>query len=591
MCGIAGLAGDAAREEAAATRLESLLAALAHRGRDDRGRFHDQAAGIALGHNRLAILDLSPAGHQPMVSASGRFVLILNGEIYNYLELRRDLEREGETIAWRSGSDTEVLLELWQRHGPACLDRCRGMFALALWDRRDEVLFLARDRFGVKPLFFAGGGEAGGSLVFASEIPAFFAAGITPDSDLETWSTYLVHGLYDHGEATFWRGIRRLLPGHLLRFEPRHGRLETRRWYDPAAAAAGPDPRSDGEVAAELAALLEESIELRLRADVEIGVCLSGGLDSSLLLGLLRRRLGEDLQLRSYSFYCGDERYDELPWVEQMLAGTRVRRRFCRLEVTEVPQLATAMARHQAEPYGGLPTLAMAKVFAAARADGIKVLLDGNGMDEAWAGYDYYRQAGTPAAAETGRVQGSRSPATRPEVLQPDFAALARPVAARQILADPLANAQLRDLESAKIPRSLRFSDRVSMASGCELREPFLDHLLVELGLRQPPRRKIRGEEGKWLVRRVADQLLPGGLATAPKRPVQTPQREWLRGELAEWAAATLEKALEARPDLFVAARVRQSWAAFCQGEGDNSFPIWQWISAGLLLAPQSMSR
>ncbi len=580
MCGICGICGSSG-PEGSESRLGAMLDALAHRGPDDRGRFEDRQALVELGHNRLAILDLSAAGHQPMASASGRFHLVLNGEIYNYLELRRELK----DVRWRSQSDTEVLLELWEREGAACLERCRGMFAFAIWDEREQELTLVRDRFGVKPLHYA---KQGDKLLFASEIPALFAAGAEKGPNLETWATYLQFGLYDHGEATFWQGITRLLPGHLLRYSPHTGALEPKRWYDPARqAAAGQDGRRDGEVLAELEHLLEETIALRLRADVEVGVCLSGGLDSSLLLGLLRRRLGQDTNLRSYSFYCGDERYDELPWIEKMLGGTQVRSTFCRLDAAEVPTLASQIQAHQAEPFGGLPTLGMAKVFAAAKADGIKVLLDGNGMDEAWAGYDYYARVGDIDLSR-GPVQGSRSPSVRPEALNPAFAALAQKLEPRQPFADPLTNAQLRDLESAKIPRSLRFSDRVSMLHGCELREPFLDHHLVELGLRQPRERKIRPgthgkDEGKWLVRQVAKKLLPEGLTEAPKRPVQTPQREWLRSELAPWAEATIEKALAARPDFFDRQAVRRTLKSYLEGEGDNSFPIWQWISVGLL--------
>lgn len=592
MCGLCGIAGELARDGDATRRAEKMLKKLAHRGPDDEGLFADRDAGVLLGHRRLSILDLSAAGHQPMASASGRFRLILNGEIYNYLELRRELPE----VLWRSGSDTEVLLELWERQGPSCLERCRGMFALAIWDCRERQLWLARDRFGVKPLYYAWkDGDGGRSLSFAGEIPALFAAGAAREPDLATWATYLARGLYDHEPATFWSGIHRLPPGHLLRFSPASGDFSCTRWYDPARQAAeGPDPRGDGEVAAELEALLEETVELRLRADVEIGICLSGGLDSSLLVGLLRRRLGDDLRLRSYTFYCGDAYYDELPWVGAMLDGSGVEPSYCLLQAEEVPELAAQALANQVEPFGGLPTLAMAKVFAAARADGVKVLLDGNGMDEAWAGYDYYRRAAeldSGPDAGRGPVQGSRSPAVLPEVLSPDFAALAREPAWRRPFADPLANAQLRDLESAKIPRALRFSDRVSMASGCELREPFLDHRLVELGLRQPPARKIggdagRGDSGKWLVRQVARRILPAGISEAPKRPVQTPQREWLRGPLAGWAEAAIEAGLEARPDFFDRNAVRRAFRAFQAGQGDNSFPIWQWLSAGMTLAP-----
>jgi len=575
MCGIAALVGYGWQPAQLAAMVESQR----HRGPDAEGVFVDPSRCAGLGHNRLSIIDLSDAGRQPMVDASGRYRIVFNGEIYNYLELRKELEA---VYPFRTRTDTEVLLAAYVAWGAACLERLVGMFAFAVWDGRDQVLFAARDRFGVKPLYLHEPKEGG--LGLASEIKALHAAGVPREPDAATWATYFVSGMYDHGEETFWQGIRQLPQGHFLRWSEGRG-VSIRRYYDPADAAirSGLDERDDDEVADELLALLEQSLRLRFRSDVPVGVCLSGGLDSSLLLGLIRRIFGRDAEVNTFTFYCGDADYDETPWVELMLSRTNHRGHYCLLRPEDVPELASRVLANQDEPFGGLPTLGMARVHERARDEGVTVLLDGNGMDEGWAGYEYYGRAGS-ISASMGPVQGSRSPATRPDCLVPEFAALARHIETERPFHEPLRDLQYRDIRRAKIPRAMRFADRVSMMFGRELREPFLDQRIVELGLRQPPARKIREGRGKWLPRRVADSLLPETVREAPKRAVQTPQREWLRGSLSDWAASSIETALTGWASAWWSARATKSaWRQYLEGQSDNSFPVWQWVSLGLI--------
>ena len=262
----------------------------------------------------------------------------------------------------------------------------------------------------------------------------------------------------------------------------------------------------------------------------------------------------------------------------------------CQLSPEQVPALAESVQAAADEPFGGIPTLAYARVFEEARALGVTVLLDGQGMDEQWAGYDYYRAV--LGGAAPGLIQGSTSPATHADCVTPELAALARPLDPRRPFSDALRNAQYRDLCQTKLPRALRFNDRVSMRQSEELREPFLDHRLVELALSQPPERKIVGDQGKHLLRSIAGALMPEGLVEAPKRPVQTPQREWLRGPLREWADAGIENALEVVGGTWLdPAAVRAQWRRFCLGEGDNSHFVWQWLSLALLLPTSSAAR
>jgi asparagine synthase (glutamine-hydrolysing) len=573
MCGIAGIFGRGWDR----TQLEAMVSSQHHRGPDGRGVYVDPTHVAGLGHNRLSIIDLSPAGQQPMSTPDGRFHLVFNGEIYNYLELRAELA----DYAYRSQTDAEVVLAAYQRWGKACLDRFLGMFAFLLWDEQEKCLFAARDRFGVKPLNYSVNDE--GTLLIASEIKALHEAGVPAEFDPIAWATYFAFGAYHHSERTFWKGIKSLPAGHTLTWQ--NGQLEIRGWYDLAdRSGLELDRRPLETVQEEYLALLAESVRLRFRSDVPVGINLSGGLDSSTLLGLVQHIQGPESEVSAYTFVTGDKDYDELPWVEEMLARTHHPLRVCWLTPDAVPQLAASVQSYQDEPFGGLPTLAYARLFEVARADGTIVLLDGQGMDEQWAGYDYYGAALNGHYPSNSFVQGTTQRPVRPECLTQEFLSLAQPFKPQEPFPDKLRNMQYRDALFTKIPRALRFNDRVSMRSSTELREPFLDHRLFELALRQPVERKIVGSTHKWFLRQISRQLLPHGVVEAPKRPLQTPQREWLRGPLRRWATECLEEALAVFGQDWLDARaVRKTWRNYCDGEGDNSFYVWQWISLGLM--------
>jgi asparagine synthase (glutamine-hydrolysing) len=591
MCGISGCFG----QNWQSTQIEAMVAAQRHRGPDAEGVYFDPSGIAGLGHNRLSIIDLSIAGRQPMANHDGSIRIVFNGEIYNYLELRAELS----DYEYRSRTDTEVILAAHERWGEACLDKFVGMFAFLIWDARKQKLFAARDRFGVKPLYYHLNSD--GALMLASEIKALHAAGVAQEPDEAAWASYLTHGLYDHSERTFWKGVRALLPGHYLTWQ--NGQVQITRWYDLAERAGEEyDPRPIEQTQEEYLSLLTESVRLRFRSDVPAGINLSGGLDSSTLLALVKAVQGEESETRAFTFICGDARYDELPWVRQMLARTRHPLSAVLLSPEDVPALAESVQAAEDEPFGGLPTLAYAKLFAEARSQGIIVLLDGQGMDEQWAGYDYYSKAlngyGTgsgsdlvtstrslPLPVPYQLIQGTKESPVKPDCLTTEFRALAEPFAPPSPFTDRLRNFQYRDARFTKIPRALRFNDRVSMRASTELREPFLDHRLFELALRQRPERKISSGTGKWMLRQMTAQMLPEGIVEAPKRPLQTPQREWLRGPLKSWAEDRIESALERFGGSWLDSdAVRASWKSYCRGESDNSFYVWQWINLGICL-------
>lgn len=571
MCGVAGIFGPSWERSA----LEAMVASQRHRGPDARGTWVGDEGRVGLGVDRLSIVDLSPAVPQPLPSADGTSWIAFNGEIYNHLELRRELA----DYPYATQTDTEVVLAAYERWGERCLDRLVGMFAFLLWDGRRRRLLAVRDRLGVKPLYY---GRVGAALVVASEIKALHAAGLPARPDEVTWATYLGQGSHDESERTFWDGVRAIPAGGVL--EWRDDGLAHRRWYDLAERVGKDlDDRPAETVEDEYLDLLTESVALRFRSDVPVGVNLSGGLDSAILLELVHRTHGDAAgAVAAFTFTTGDPRYDELPWVERMLDHTHLPSVVSQLDPGDVPALAASVQAHEDEPFGGLPTLAYAKLFERAGAAGAKVLLDGNGMDEQWAGYDYYATAGRQETAPV--VQGAGARPLRPQCLEPGFREVARPFDSPTPFGDPLRDLQYRDLCRTKIPRVLRFNDRISMRASVELREPFLDHRLVELALRQPAERKIRAGTHKWLLRRVGARLIPEALAGAPKRPVQTPQREWLAGPLADWAEGRIERAIGAFGGGWLdPVAVRREWRSYREEGAENSFFVWQWISLGLM--------
>lgn len=550
-----------------------MISALSHRGPDGLGKYINPGRIAGFGHNRLSIIDLTQDGAQPM--HDGTLTITYNGEIYNYIELRQQLRDDHN---FKTQSDTEVILASYKKWGKACLSKFIGMFAFAIWNESTQELFAARDRFGVKPFYYA---QLNDQLFFASEIKAIHAAGIEKIPDSDAWATYFSSGLYDHGPYTFWKNIMNLRPGHSL-FRSRDGQIQTQEWYHLSDVLMETDERSERIVKDELAGLLEETVKLRFRSDVPVGVCLSGGLDSSLLFALIKKIKGNDFPIHAFTFYTGDIRYDEHHKAVSLTNSSKAIHHLCRLDPHEIEALSGKISRQMDEPYGGFPTLGMTKVFEEAKKTGTTVLLDGNGLDEGWAGYEYYRNP-DHAMLEKGPVQGSAGTYSLKSCskIETKRAHFSLPFPAK----DSCTLLQYRDLMHTKIPRAMRFSDRNAMKYSLEVREPFLDHRLVELGLKQPLDRKIRNNKGKYLVREVAESLIPHTHSHNHKQSVQTPQREWLGNELKGWADQQIHLLLtKDEGNWFDQTCVKEVWKNYLEKKPDNSFPIWQLINANQLL-------
>lgn len=567
MCGISGIIGP----NADISRILRMMSAQRHRGPDAEGFWESPYAAVILGHNRLSIIDTRAVANQPMMDESGRYAVVLNGEIYNYRELREELAG----YPFKTTSDTEVLLAAFCRWGTSCLDRLTGMFAFLLWDEQEKVLIAVRDRFGVKPLYYAVDGD---TVFLASEIKALHAGGIPVEYDEAVWAAWLRTGIQDYPDRTFWQHIAPVPAGHMLVL--RNQMVSLHRWYDFVIETGQElDTRSDEVVADEYLSLLKRSVSLRYRSDVSVGLAISGGLDSSTLLAVIHAANESSASVTAYTFTCGDADYDELPWVRAMIEQTPHPLKEVRLHPEDVPGLAASVMAIADEPYGGIPTLAYAKLFEQARHDGTVVLLDGQGMDEQWAGYDYYASKGLQRL-----VQGATDSPIRPDCMSREFHALADlGMVIPEPWIDDLRNMQYRDLFWKKLPRALRYNDRASMRASTELREPFLDHQVVACAFSQPENRKLRDGQRKAFLRQLVVELLPVGIVEAPKRAVQTPQREWLRGPLKEWVHDMVDTGMRAHATWLDCNRVLAELDRFDKGYSDNSYYVWQWITLGLL--------
>ncbi|MFZ4671094.1 MAG: asparagine synthase (glutamine-hydrolyzing) [Flavobacterium sp.] len=563
MCGIAGIIGPKANK----LTILKMLEAQKHRGPDFTADWEIEGK-IALGHNRLSIIDLSSNANQPFTSECKNFILVFNGEIYNYIELKNELQTK---YLFKTQSDTEVLLNAYIEWGESCLDKCNGMFSFAIWNKKEQTLFAARDRFGVKPFYYYFDHS---TFYFASEINTLFAAGIPKATHDKVWLNFFSEGSYGLPNETFWQNIEQLPGGHFLTLKDNS--LQLKKWYHFEDSIFLLQNQFDKNEEEYIIHLLLKSINLRFRADVPVGFNLSGGLDSSTLLALIDQQDIDKSAVEAFTFITNDERYDEIKWVKAMLENRSFHLTICPLSAKEIPGLSLKMALHQAEPYGGIPTIAYSKIFQTSSQNGVKVLLDGQGSDEAWAGYDYYLHNNQNV------IQGVSKSPFRTNVIDKDFANEYHKTSYPKPFEEDLLNLQYRDLFYTKIPRALRFNDRVSMLYGTELREPFLDYELVEYVFSRPNDFKIKNGVQKWMLRKIAEKFLQKKLVLTPKRPLQTPQREWLSEDLKDWVVAEVELLKNHR--WFDSKTLQTELDLFFKGDNQSSFHIWQWINAAQLL-------
>ena len=610
MCGICGLAAlDGGPVDAAP--LEAMSAALVHRGPDDAASVTDGP--VALAARRLAIIDLA-GGRQPLAGEDGRVHVVHNGEILNHAELRRDLERSGHSFATRC--DTEVLVHLYEERGVDMLDALRGMFAVAIWDARERRLLLARDRFGIKPLYWR---AADGVLSFASELKALRGLpGFDAELDPDAVEAYFAFNSIP-SPLTIFRDVRKLEPGTLLSWRP--GRApEVRRWCRPSPVPAGEVRREDErELAAELADRLRDSVRAHLVADVPVGIWLSGGIDSSLLAALAAQESGE--RLRTFSIGFHERSFDELDRARLVAGRLGADHHEAILgpdAAEQLPRIATAFD----EPYADSSALP-ADAVAQLTGRHVKVALSGEGGDELFGGYHTYAaDLLAPRLAPVARLarplverlpSSSRrvsldykarrfvraahlpplerhhgwkeilAPEVRARLLAPlrDGRAPQDPVDrlraryAETAGAEPLARLQDVDLAPYLSDDLLTKTDRMSMAHSVEVRVPFLDPVVAELALALPTSAKVRGLAKKRLLRSVAATLVPREVARGAKRGFSIPMAAWLRGDLLPMARDLLAPDALRRGGVLDPAPVTRLLDEHVARRDDHSRALW----------------
>ena len=636
MCGLAGFVE--ARGGGQQPELEALASQMAdavrHRGPDDKGVWADPEAGIALGHRRLSILDLSPAGHQPMFSPSGRFVIAYNGEIYNCEQLRHELLNERPELRFRGHSDTEVMLAAFEHWGiESALVRMNGMFAFALWDRCDRTLMLARDRFGEKPLYY---GSAGGTFLFASELkslrvhPAFRG-----EIDRDAVACYLRFNCIP-APYSIYRDIRKLFPGTVLRY--RNGEVTTQAFWSLRSsvehALAEQFRGSDEEAEEELDLLLRDAVKLRMHADVPLGAFLSGGIDSSLIVALMQAQ--SDRPVRTFSIGFREEAYDEAR--DARAVARHLGTDHTELYVTsgEAIDLVSRLPEVYDEPFADSSQISTLLVSQLTRRH-VTVSLSGDGGDEVFGGYNRYTWGGrlwnglehSPRSLQ--RLAAAGMTAVGPQLWDSAFKRVGPllPKSWRQRMpgykmhklasllasegpmemyasmashwfepervvagATPLRPLHMIEDQWLKLPEFERQAmyldtitylpndilvklDRATMAFGLEGRVPYLDPRVVEFAWRLPLPMKVRLNQGKWILRQVLYRYVPENLVERPKMGFGVPLDSWLRGPMREWAEALLEPRRLQEEGFFNPVAVREKWDDHLHGRGAWQFHLW----------------
>lgn len=566
MCGITGFLSAGPNPNPAAT-LEPMLRSILHRGPDEHGCLIDGP--LAMGMRRLSIIDLAD-GTQPIYDESGRYGIVFNGEIYNYVELRQQLLSRGHRL--KTHSDTETIVHLFEEFGPACVDQLRGMFGFAIWDHREQELFIARDRLGIKPLYYT---QSAGHFVFGSEIKSLLLhPSVARSVDMTALGQYLSLK-YVPAPRTLFAGISSLEPGHWLRVK--NGQvLEKRRYWDlsfvkPASAGSG---KTDADYADELLALLRETIGIHLRSDVPFGAFLSGGLDSSTIVALMAEQLTSPVKTFSVGF-DGHGIQDELPYAKQVADAFGCEHHTLKIGSADFMNLAEKVLWHLDQPIADQATIATYMVAHLARRH-VKMVLTGEGGDELFAGYARYAGeryspytrwlpgfAGAGVRSLSERLPGLRRakiaisaltyaneakrfanwfPMFKDDLKRhlwaPGLADLsegAEAVFAQHLsgcdATDPVDRMLAVDTKLWLVDYLLLRGDKLTMANSLEARVPLLDHHLVEFAARLPVHLKLRGSQRKFLLKKVAERLLPSSIIHRKKQGFPIPIDQWLRGE------------------------------------------------------------
>ncbi len=620
MCGIVAVAGGGDR-----ATVERMVSAIAHRGPDATGVQWFDTHRVGLGHQRLAILDLSPAGNQPMADPTQRYWIVYNGEVYNFRELRHQLEQKG--YQFRSQTDTEVLLYGWMEQGADFLQHCNGMFAFVLYDAEANALFIGRDRLGIKPLYYA---VYNGMIVVASEIKALFRSGLIP---VEADERALCNPTrFQVTPLTGFRFVRKLPAGWWGKWDGEQ--LQLHCYWDLQPVE---EPADEQESIEQLDTLLQDAVRLQMIADVPVGVFLSGGLDSSLVAALMRHHTSRDIHAFTIAFAPEDQRFEQLVEDHRFARSVAQQFDFQYHEFVLQPDIVSLLPKmiwHLDEPIGDPAAINTYLIAKAAREHQIIVLLNGVGGDEVFGGYRKYLGCLKAEVYQTVVPKFARSLLEWAIQFVPvaserrgfrlfrwlkrflSFASL--PPLERYLSSDlsfspaqfeqlfqcgsyydtHFYQAQQQRFHSAAVSyltkmcwndtkvflseHNLTYTDKATMAASVEVRPPLIDHRIVEFAFTLPPKFRIRGNVQKYLLKKVAERYLPREIVYRPKAPFASPLRSWIRGPLAPMIDDILSESALRRRGIFHPKAVRRLIVEDRQGKEDYALAIWTLLTVEL---------
>lgn len=625
MCGIGGVFdyGYQARPQVTPELLTRMSDAIVHRGPDDAGFYIAPTGLCGLTFRRLAIVDLSPAGHQPMSTPDGRYTLVFNGEIYNHLSIRAELEAKG--YKYKSRSDTETILYAYQEWGEACLEKFHGMFAIAIWDENEQELFLARDRIGIKPIYYA---TPSGRFIFASEIKAMLQHPSLRARLNEQALPHYLSLMMPPAPDTMFKGIHKLEAGHCIRITA-DGEITKRQWWSLLNAGSPLDDISEAEAIEEIRRLLRQSIKDRMMSDVPFGVFLSGGIDSSLNVALMAELMDRPVQTFSVGFKQL-EKYNEMKYARAIADRYGTDHHEVLIDARDAEGIVSSLAYHEDEPNGDPVCIPLYFVSKLARESGTIVVQVGEGSDEEFAGYpwlvrdinlyDRYwgplskitpkilRQAGAMAASPFvknplareymrrfaqgeelfwGGAMAFTEEHKRHLLLNYSASMSSHPFAKkwhREVLAKYPGTEYTRRMMylefQQRLPELLLMRvDKVSMATSIEARVPFLDHRMVEFGFRLPRRIKLGPNDvPKYILKKAAEGILPNEHIYRPKMGFAAPVSEWLRNELRTFTQDRLftSELLKSHTNMEY---VRQLFTEHTTGVRNNGQILWSLLN------------
>ncbi|MTJ00717.1 MAG: asparagine synthase (glutamine-hydrolyzing) [Marinobacter adhaerens] len=615
MCGISGFLGNTESVYSFSSVLSAMGSVTNHRGPDDFGVWYDEEVGLGLAHNRLSIIDLSPAGHQPMLSDGGRYVIAFNGEIYNHLALRRELDACQQPTNWQGSSDTETLLQCFSRWGIGnTLKATVGMFAIALWDRQERTLTLARDRLGEKPLYW---GWCNQTLLFGSELKALQMHPVfNAEVDRSALALLLQYNAIP-APYSIYRGIQKLPAGHMVQIRQgdRPGEAMPRAYWALneviESGLANPFLGTDGEVVTALQQRISQSVAGQMLADVPLGAFLSGGVDSSTVVALMQQQSSEPV--RTFAIGFNEPGYNEAQYAKEVAEYLGTDHTELYVGTNDALSVIPDLPHIYCEPFADssqIPTFLVSKMAKQQ----VTVALSGDGGDELFGGYNPYQFAPKvwrlvrrlplkirklavavladtpvpdklhkllrvlPCADREAFYDALMSHWQQPEqtVIGSGIVPTAMNSPSRWPKTDSFEHWMMAvDAKQYMSDDILAKVDRAAMANSLETRVPLLDHRVIEFAWRLPLHQKIRNGTGKWALRQVLYRHVPRAMIERPKKGFSIPLASWLRGPLRDWAEAQLEETRLNREGYFYAAPIRKMWKEHVDGKRDNASKLW----------------